>query len=228
MNKNKKAYSFAQKRLFKRYALLLCLSHLAIAALMFADMLFDPADVVIHNIFYYFFEGAMPILTTLAMAAIACAFVHPDKGWLRPYILLHLGAVAISSLIPTLLTELDSGVFTLEVVILISIGEALLDMTFSLAVTGLFLLVCHLLLKKHSRAVFLEKITFLWGIFSLVDLLISPIAEFIALCIEAGGVLYPNEILLFLLSLVLCVVFAYLCLYTFKKTYPRVEEHMLA
>lgn len=224
MKKEKKTFSASQSRFMKRLALFLCLAHLGVCALIFLDMLFDPSDVLIHNAFYYVLMGITPLLLTVAVAAICAALVLRLKDCMIRLIWTQVGAVSISAFVPTLLQYIDQfQVYTLDYILLISLWETVKAVIFSFVITAIALQVSYLLLKKHGKEPYLEKFTFLWGIFMLVDLLIFPVGEFITLCIEAGGILYANEILLFVFSLVLCVAYAFACLYTFKKIYPKME-----
>ena len=224
MEKEKKAFPASQSRFIKRIALFLCLSHLGVCALIFLDMLFDSGDVLIHNIFYYVLMGITPLLLTVAVAAICAALVLRLKACMIRFIWIEVGAASISTFIPTLLQYIDQWqVYTLDYILLISLWETVKAVFFTLFIVAIALQVSYLLIKKHGKEPYLEKFTFLWGIFMLVDLLIFPVGEFITLCIEAGGILYANEILLFVFSLVLCVAYAFACLYTFKKIYPKME-----
>lgn len=224
MKQEKKAFTASQSRFMKRLALFLCLAHLGVCALIFLDMLFDPSDVLIHNAFYYVLMGITPLLLTVDVAAICAALVLRLKGCMIRLIWIEVAAASISTFIPTLLQYIDQlQVYTLDYILLISLWETLKAVFFTLLIVAIALQVSYLLLKKHGKEPYLEKFTFLWGIFMLADLLIFPVAEFISLCIEAGGILYANEILLFVFSLVLCVAYAFTCLYTFKKIYPKME-----
>ncbi|MBO5789911.1 MAG: hypothetical protein J6R40_02020, partial [Clostridia bacterium] len=160
MKKEKKAFSASQSSLFKRFALFLCLSHLAVAALLFLDMLFDQGDVLIHNIFYYLLLGAMPLLSSVATPAICAAFVLRLKDCMVRLIWILVGAVSISSFIPTLLQYIDQfQLYTLDYILLISLWETIKAVLFELLITALALLVSYLLLKKHGKEPYLEKFT---------------------------------------------------------------------
>ena len=224
----KKASFTPRQILFRRMALFLCVAHFSISALLFLDMLFTSDFVIIHNVFYYFFSGVMPFLTTVATAAVCCAFVLRDKKQFCHYVYLFTLADAISSCAYNFLHNYDELIsqFTFDYVLFLSLWQSLLDILVALLILAVSIFVSYLIVTKRGEAVYLEKFTFFWSIFMLIDVLIAPVGDFISLCLEAGGILYASEILLFIFTVLLCIFFAFVCLITFKKTYLKIHPQM--